>query len=50
MIVSTGKPQVCGCENQLVVDDTGFTAKSLENVKVTRFIYVPNKIVNLVTE
>ena len=24
--------------------------KSLENVKVTRFIYVPNKIVNLVTE
>ena len=33
VIVSTGKPQVCGCENQLVVDDTGFTAKSLENVK-----------------
>jgi len=33
IIQSTGKPQVCGCENQLVVDDTSFTAKSLANVK-----------------
>ena len=29
----TGKPQVCGCENQLVVDDTTFTAKSFEKIK-----------------
>ena len=34
IITSTGKPQVCGCENQMVVDDTSFTAKSLANVKV----------------
>ena len=34
VIISTGKPQVCGCENQMVVDDTSFTAKSLANVKV----------------
>ena len=33
IITSTGKPQVCGCENQLVVYDTSFTAKSLANVK-----------------
>ena len=33
IITSTGKPQVCGCENQMVVDDTSFTAKSLANVK-----------------
>jgi len=34
IITSTGKPQVCGCSNQMVVDDTSFTAKSLANVKV----------------
>ena len=34
IITSTGKPQCCGCENQMVVDDTSFTAKSLANVKV----------------
>ena len=33
IITSTGMPQVCGCENQMVVDDTSFTAKSLANVK-----------------
>ena len=33
IITSTGKPQCCGCENQMVVDDTSFTAKSLANVK-----------------
>ena len=33
IITTTGKPQVCGCENQMVVDDTSFTAKSLANVK-----------------
>ena len=38
IITSTGKPQVCGCENQMVVDDTGFTAKSLANVKVLNTI------------
>ena len=34
IITSTGKPQVCGCSNQMVVDDTTFTAKDLANVKV----------------
>ena len=34
IIISTGKPQCCGCSNQMVVDDTSFTAKSLANVKV----------------
>ena len=34
IIISTGKPQVCGCSNQMVVDDTTFTAKDLANVKV----------------
>ena len=34
IITSTGKPQVCGCTNQMVVDDTSFTAKDLANVKV----------------
>ena len=34
IITSTGKPQCCGCENQMVVDDTSFTAKSLANIKV----------------
>tara|TARA_B100000902_G_scaffold131301_1_gene130154 strand:- start:106 stop:348 length:243 start_codon:yes stop_codon:yes gene_type:complete len=34
IITSTGKPQVCGCSNQMVVDDTSFTAKDLANVKV----------------
>ena len=34
IITSSGKPQVCGCNNQMVVDDTSFTAKSLANVKV----------------
>ena len=38
IITSSGKPQVCGCENQMVVDDTGFTAKSLANVKVLNTI------------
>ena len=33
IIISTGKPQCCGCSNQMVVDDTSFTAKSLANVK-----------------
>ena len=33
IITSSGKPQVCGCDNQMVVDDTSFTAKSLANVK-----------------
>ena len=33
IITSTGKPQCCGCSNQMVVDDTSFTAKSLANVK-----------------
>ena len=33
IITSTGKPQSCGCSNQMVVDDTSFTAKSLANVK-----------------
>ena len=34
IITSTGKPQCCGCSNQMVVDDTSFTAKDLANVKV----------------
>ena len=34
IIISTGKPQCCGCSNQMVVDDTTFTAKDLANVKV----------------
>ena len=34
IITSTGKPQCCGCSNQMVVDDTTFTAKDLANVKV----------------
>jgi len=38
IITSTGKPQVCGCSNQMVVDDTSFTAKSLANVKVLNTI------------
>jgi len=33
IITSSGKPQSCGCSNQMVVDDTSFTAKSLANVK-----------------
>ena len=38
IITSSGKPQVCGCENQMVVDDTTFTAKDLANVKVLNTI------------
>ena len=38
IITGTGKPQVCGCTNQMVVDDTTFTAKSLANVKVLNTI------------
>ena len=34
IITSTGKPQCCGCSNQMVVDDTTFTANDLANVKV----------------
>ena len=34
IITSSGRPQCCGCENQMVVDDTTFTAKDLANVKV----------------
>ena len=38
IITSSGRPQCCGCENQMVVDDTTFTAKDLANVKVLNTI------------
>ena len=38
IITSTGKPQVCGCSNQMVVDDTTFSANDLANVKVLNTI------------
>tara|TARA_B100000965_G_scaffold67205_1_gene52723 strand:- start:14316 stop:14561 length:246 start_codon:yes stop_codon:yes gene_type:complete len=31
-IVSNGKPQNCGCQNNLIVDDKGFTAMDLSAV------------------
>ncbi len=38
IITGSRKSQVCGCTNQMVVDDTTFTAKSLANVKVLNTI------------
>ena len=38
IITSSGRPQCCGCENQIVVDDTTFTSKDLANVKVLNTI------------
>jgi len=38
IITGSRKSQVCGCTNQMVVDDTTFTAKDLANVKVLNTI------------